>query len=108
MKRPLVMTGQARLRRASQLKNGLCQPRVIPTKPVRINRQQLGGGNISSAVKAHSVTLRRMDVSDILSPLNTAQREAVTASSGNLLVLAGAGSGKTSVSGASYCLVDSG
>ncbi|MDA0651629.1 MAG: UvrD-helicase domain-containing protein, partial [Proteobacteria bacterium] len=38
-----------------------------------------------------------MDVSDILSPLNSAQREAVTASSSNLLVLAGAGSGKTRV-----------
>ncbi|WP_116367835.1 DNA helicase II [Parahaliea mediterranea] len=38
-----------------------------------------------------------MDVSDILSPLNTAQREAVAAESDNLLVLAGAGSGKTRV-----------
>ncbi len=38
-----------------------------------------------------------MDVSDILSPLNTAQREAVAADSDNLLVLAGAGSGKTRV-----------
>ena len=38
-----------------------------------------------------------MDVSDILSPLNDAQREAVAAESPNLLVLAGAGSGKTRV-----------
>jgi len=38
-----------------------------------------------------------MDVSDILSPLNDAQREAVAAENQNLLVLAGAGSGKTRV-----------
>jgi DNA helicase-2/ATP-dependent DNA helicase PcrA len=38
-----------------------------------------------------------MDVSDILSPLNEAQREAVASDSSNLLVLAGAGSGKTRV-----------
>jgi DNA helicase-2/ATP-dependent DNA helicase PcrA len=36
-----------------------------------------------------------MDVSTILDPLNTAQREAVTNDSRSLLVLAGAGSGKT-------------
>lgn len=38
-----------------------------------------------------------MDVSHILDPLNDAQRQAVTASSDHMLILAGAGSGKTRV-----------
>ena len=38
-----------------------------------------------------------MDVTPILDPLNDAQRQAVTAPPGHLLVLAGAGSGKTRV-----------
>ncbi len=38
-----------------------------------------------------------MDVTPILDPLNDAQRDAVTAAPGHMLVLAGAGSGKTRV-----------
>jgi len=47
--------------------------------------------------QALSVTIAGMDVSHILQDLNDAQRQAVCADDRNMLVLAGAGSGKTRV-----------
>lgn len=46
---------------------------------------------------SHSAKIRAMDVSSVLDSLNEAQREAVAAPTGNILLLAGAGSGKTRV-----------
>ncbi len=45
----------------------------------------------------HSAKIPAMDVSSVLDSLNEAQREAVAAPVGNILLLAGAGSGKTRV-----------
>ena len=47
-----------------------------------------------NAVSLHDAA---MDVTHILDGLNEAQRDAVTAPSGSMLVLAGAGSGKLSL-----------
>ena len=53
---------------------------------------------IQRALAANRAPFRdTMDVTDIIDPLNEAQREAVTAEDRPTLVLAGAGSGKTRV-----------
>ena len=59
--------------------------------------RQISSVDLHACAIGFRVRIPRMDVTCILDPLNDAQREAVTADPGHLLVLAGAGSGKTRV-----------